>query len=316
MTAHELKPSADTVHWGFLDGSLAPVLEVASGDTVTVHSLSGAPEEVPSQLSTLRPEHADIHARLSPSPGPHILTGPISVREAMTGDVLKVEILDIALRERWGYNITRPGRGTLPDDFLEPHTRHFEIDPEAGSITLPWGGTLQANPFFGIIAAAPRPQDGRLTSVIPGYFGGNLDCRELTAGSTLYLPVSVAGALISIGDGHASQGDGEACLTAVETGLTGRFRFTVLKVGSLEFPYAATPSHLITMGVDENLEEAVRLALRRAIAQVSSATGISAAEAYTLCSIAADIRITQLVNVKKGVHVMIPKAVLQQAAND
>ena len=315
MDTHELTPTVDTVHWGVLDGTLEPVLEIGSGEIVTVHSLSGAEDEVPPDLKRHLHEHAAIHGRHMPSPGPHILTGPIHIRGAMPGDALKIEILDVSLRDSWGYTITRPGRGVLPDDFDEATIRHYAIDRQTGRIALQWGGELQARPFFGIIATAPRLDDGRLTSVIPGYFGGNLDCRELVAGSTLYLPVSVPGALVSIGDGHASQGDGEVCLTAVETGLTGRFRMTVIKGGALDFPYAETPTHFITMGVDENLEEAVKHALRRAISRISDHAGISEADAYRLCSIAADIRITQLVNVKKGAHVMIPKSALARLDN-
>jgi acetamidase/formamidase len=310
VVEHELLPSVDTVHWGYLDASLPPVLAIDAGDTVIVHSLSGSAEEAPAETAAVRPELVAIHRALTPSPGPHILTGPIFVRGAMPGDILKMEILDIALRDTWGFNIIRPGKGTLPDDFDQPATVHFDIDPAMGTIAAPWGGVLAARPFFGIMATAPRPADGRCSSIIPGYFGGNLDNKELIAGSTLYLPVSAEGGLVSIGDGHASQGDGEVCLTAVETGLSGRFRISIVRDAGVSFPYAETPSHMIAMGIDQNLEEAVRQALRRAIDIVRRETDLTASEAYTLCSIAADVRISQFVNVKKGAHVMIPKAAL------
>lgn len=306
-------PSPDNVHWGNLDAGLKPVIEIDPGDTVIIHSVSGSPLEIPDDPAhSIRPELRAIHDMLVPSPGPHILTGPVYIRGAAPGDMLRVEILDVALRDNWGFNIIRPGKGTLPADFHEDHILHLSIDRDARTITTPWGMVMPARPFFGIMATAPCPQDGRLTSIIPGYFGGNMDNRELTAGATLYLPVSVEGALFSAGDGHASQGDGEVCLTAVETGLSGTFRIDFIKGAGLCAPYAETPDHLIAMAFDEDLELALQAALRRAIDMIVARTGLKAAEAYSLCSMAADARITQVVNIRKGVHVMIPKALLSQ----
>ena len=313
MAEHELLPGIDTVHWGHLDATLPPALEIADGDIVTVHSVSGSAEETPVAGYCVRPELKSIQRALSPELGPHILTGPIKIKGAMPGDTLRIDILDVRLRDNWAYNIIRPGKGVLHEDFGEPHTVHFGIDLETGAIATPWGGALTARPFFGVMATAPNAEDGRRSSVAPGYFGGNLDNKELTAGSTLYLPVSVEGALVSIGDGHAAQGDGEVCLTAVETALTGRFRFTVIKAGQIPLPYAETPTHMIAMGFGENLDLAVREALRSAISLICNQTGMTAANAYTLCSVAADVRITQLVNVTTGAHVMIPKSVFPPA---
>jgi acetamidase/formamidase len=201
---------------------------------------------------------------------------------------------------------------TPPEDFTKDQTLHLTIDREAGTIATPWGMVLPARPFFGIMATAPRPEDGCLTSIVPGYFGGNMDNREITAGAVLYLPVSVEGALFSAGDGHASQGDGEVCLTAVETGLSGTLRISVIKGEKLGMPYAETEDHLIAMAFDEDLERAMKSALRYAIRMITERTQLTAAQAYSLCSMAADLRITQVVNIKKGVHVMIPKALLAQ----
>ncbi len=310
MAERSLHPDVETVHWGFLDANQRPVLEIDAGDIVTVHTVSGSASEAPANGRSVRPELRRIQEVLAPSPGPHILTGPILVRDAAPGDMLRIEVLDIGLRDEWGYNLTTPGKGVLPSDFAEPQLLHFAIDRETRVITTPWGQNIPARPFFGVIATAPLPEDGRLTSVVPGYFGGNMDNKQLAAGSTLYLPVSVEGGLLSVGDGHAAQGDGEVCLTAVETGLTGRLRVDVIKNISAVGPYAETPTHLITMAFNEDLDEAVRQALRSAIRMVLDRTNLTLQRAYALCSIAADVRITQLVNVKKGVHVMIPKFAL------
>ena len=315
MPHHDLFPTPETVHWGNLDANLKPVIEIDPGDTVTIHSVSGSPAETSDKPAhSVRPELRAIHEVLAPSPGPHILTGPVYVRGAKPGDTLRVEILDIKLRDDWGFNIVRPGKGALPEDFTEDQVLHLTIDREAGTITTPWGMVLLARPFFGIMATAPRPEDGCLTSVIPGYFGGNMDNRELTTGSALYLPVSVDGALFSAGDGHAAQGDGEVCLTAVETGLSGTIRIDVIKGENLTMPYAETADHLIALAFDENLERAMQAALRSAIRMIVDWTGLTSVEAYSLCSMAADARITQVVNIKKGVHVLIPKTVINQMA--
>jgi acetamidase/formamidase len=317
MPHHDVFPTPRTVHWGSLDASLPAVLEIEQGDTVTIHSVSGAPGEISNDPAySVRPELRAIHETQVPSPGPHILTGPVHVRGAEPGDMLRVEILDIQLRDDWGFNIIRPGKGALPDDFTEDQIVHLGIDREAGTIDTPWGMVLPARPFFGVMATAPRTEDGPLTSIIPGYFGGNMDNRELTAGSVLYLPVSVEGALFSAGDGHASQGDGEVCLTAVETGLSGTFRFDLIKNATFSIPYAETPDHLIAMAFDEDLQQAMQAALRAAIRMIVHRCAITSAQAYSLCSMAADVRITQVVNIKKGVHEMIPRTLLLQKARE
>jgi len=317
MPHHDVFPTPDTVHWGHLDARRRPVIEIDPGDTVTIHSVSGSPSETSrNPAHSIRPELQAIHAALAPLPGPHILTGPIHVRGAKPGDALRVEILDVRLRDDWGFNIIRPGKGALLHDFPRDETLHLTIDRKAGTITTPWGMVIPARPFFGIMATAPKLEHGRLTSIVPGYFGGNMDNRELTAGSILYLPVSVEGALFSAGDGHASQGDGEVCLTAVETGLSGTLKIDVISGAQLAMPYAETANHLITMAFDTDLQEAMQEALRLAIQMIVERTHLTSVQAYSLCSMAADVRITQVVNVKKGVHIMIPKALIAQGVRD
>jgi len=317
MARRELLAGPDTIHWGHFDASLAPVIEIDPGDTIVVQTVSGGPGETPTEPPfTVRPALRAIHAAASPQLGPHILTGPISVRGAEPGDALRIEILDIALADDWGFNLIKSDKGALPQDFSYDRMIHLAIDQTSGAIRTPWGMEIPARPFFGIMGAAPAAAAGRVTSIIPGAFGGNIDNKELVVGSTLYLPVAAGGALLSVGDGHAAQGDGEACLTAVETGLTGTFRIDLVKAAHLSEPFAETATHLIAMAFDEDLNEAARIALRRMIDMISSRTALSAEEAYRLCSFAVDLRITQLVNVKKGVHAMLPRRYLGQKDGD
>jgi acetamidase/formamidase len=158
---------------------------------------------------------------------------------------------------------------------------------------------------------APAPSEGALTSVIPRRWGGNIDCKHLGAGATLHLPVFNKGALFSVGDGHAAQGDGEVCITAIETGLRGTLRLSVKKDTGITRPWAETASHVITMAFDPDLDLAAKDALREMIKLIGERTGLSAADAYSLCSVAADMHVTQLVNVHKGIHVMLKKDYLR-----
>jgi acetamidase/formamidase len=307
---HELSPSPTTVQWGYFDGGVSPVIEIASGDTVTIHSVSGNPFQLPpAGAGTVRPELRAIHEAVKQDPGPHILTGSVAVKGAKPGDTLKVEILDVTLRDDWGFSITREGAGALPTLFSD-EVSHFAIDRQSGRIETPWEIALQARPFFGVLGVAPGIEAGRVTSIEPGSFGGNIDNKELVAGTTLYLPVSVDGALFAAGDGHGIQGDGEVCVTAVETGLTGTFRLSVLPGDGRSGPRAETPTHLIAMDFDYDLDLAVQGALRQLIGWLGKETGLAEQAAYRLCSLVADVRVTQVVNRKKGIHIMFPKDVV------
>jgi acetamidase/formamidase len=307
-------PTPAGVHWGYFDATLKPVATIDPGETITINSVSGAAEQSPAQPGmTVRPELMAIQRSVVPELGPHILTGPVAIRGAQPGDALRVEILDVQLADDWGFTLFKPGMGTLPDDFQAPHLSHIGIDRARGTVSTPWGMTLRAAPFFGVMGVAPAPSSGRVSSVMPSYFGGNLDNKELGAGAVLYLPISVAGALFSCGDGHALQGDGEVCLTAVETGLTGTFRIDLIKGVQLDAPYAETKTHLIAMAFDEDLDEAARVALRRMIALIVARTTLTPEDAYQLCSLAADLHVTQLVNRSKGIHAMIAHDILAQA---
>ncbi len=307
---HTLPANSRTVKWGYWDAALEPVLEVESGDRVTIDSISGEPDDLPPGNAGVSPEHLEIHANSERGPGPHFLTGPVRVAGAEPGDTLEVRILEVKLREDWGWNLIEPLLGSLPEDFPRRRRLIIPIDREAVTARLPWGTTLPLRPFFGNFGVAPPPNYGRITSVIPREHGGNMDNRELIAGTTVYFPVWNPGALFSAGDGHGVQGDGEVCLTALETGMIGTFELILRKDLSLDFPRAESPTHYITMGLDEDLDDAAKQALRGMIAWITELGSLTREDAYSLCSLAADLRVTQLVDVNKGIHCMLPKSVL------
>ncbi len=283
---HELQALPENIHWGIHDAALPP------------------------DRSLVRPAQIEALEKCTPGPATHMLTGPVHVEGAEPGDVLQVDLLDIALNERWGYVAIRPLRGTLPDEFDRRAIIHPEIDIQRRTARLPWGTEIALAPFFGIIAVAPPPHWGRVPSIQPRKFGGNMDNKELLPGATLYLPVFAEGALFSAGDGHAVQGDGEVCITALETGLTGTFRLTVRKDLGYASPFAESETHLISIGLNEDLDEAARNAVREMIAHICRRTTLTREQAYMLCSLQGDLRVTQTVDGEKGCHMMMAKAVL------
>ncbi|WP_439521163.1 acetamidase/formamidase family protein [Marivita sp.] len=299
-----------TCHWGYFDAALDPVATVASGSEVTMNTVTGGKAMLPGEAYHVPPELHEIHAAGEPAMPGHILTGPVAVDGAMPGDVLQVDVLDVQLRQDWGYNVIRPLSGTLPLDFDQTHHTTIPLDADAAEATMPWGLKLPLAPFFGVMAVAPPREWGRISTIEPRAHGGNLDNRELGVGASLYLPVFAEGALFSCGDGHGAQGDGEVCVTAIETALQGRFRLTVRRDLDVTYPEAETPTHYITMGLHPDLDTCVEIALRRMISVVAEKIGIGRAEAYMLCSLAGDLRITQTVNREKGVHMMMPKSYL------
>jgi acetamidase/formamidase len=293
MTRHyELHPIPEHVHWGIHDASLPPVLHVASGDTVHLTSLpAGDMSTLPPDRSLVRPAQIEALEKCTPGPATHMLTGPVHVEGAEPGDVLQIDILDISLNERWGFT-------------------HPEIDIQRQTARLPWGTEIQLEPFFGIMAVAPPPHWGRVASIQPRKFGGNMDNKELRAGTTLYLPVFTEGALFSAGDGHGVQGDGEVCITALETGLAGTFRLTVRKDLNYDYPFGESETHLISIGMHEDLDEAARIALRQMIGHICRRTSLTREQAYMLCSLQGNLRVTQTVDGEKGCHMMMAKSVL------
>ena len=305
---HHLDWRLDHLFFGYFDATTAAVLEIASGDVVVIDCLPAG------RLATLPPDRAGVlpaHAAaldakdVARGATSHIMTGPVFVRGAAPGDVLQVDILDIQPRQDWGWTAIMPLQGALPDEFSNYQVVHIAIDRERWRCRLPWGIELPLDPFFGVMAVAPPPAWGRVGAAEPRAFGGNMDNRELRPGTTLYLPVFNEGALFSVGDGHGRQGDGEVCIAALETALTGRFRLTVRKDMRLAAPYAENAEHLIAMGFDEDLDEAMRKALRAMIDLVAARCRISRDEAYMTLSLAGDLCITQVVDGEKGVHMKL-----------
>ncbi|MBL6456827.1 acetamidase/formamidase family protein [Belnapia sp. T6] len=315
MAHHQLRATPETVRVSAFDSRFPPVLTIAPGDTVSVECVSGREEVLPPPGSGMQVPEA-LAAIIAANPGMvagHICTGPIAIEGAMPGDMLEIRIESIEPGADWGYNTIRPLAGTLPEDFHEPAMMVIPIDRAARTCRLPWGTELPLAPFFGVMGVAPPPAFGRISSKEPRIHGGNLDNKELVAGSTLFLPVFVPGANFSVGDGHGVQGDGEVCVTALETSLNGRFTFLLHKADGaplLARPRAETPTHYISMGLHEDLDQAMKQALREMIAFITSRTNLSREQAYAFCSLAVDFRVTQTVNGEKGVHGMLKKGLL------
>jgi acetamidase/formamidase/alpha-ketoglutarate-dependent taurine dioxygenase len=308
---HHLPCRPDTVVWGYLE-ERPPVASVESGAVVVVDTVNGSIEP-PEQFVDIPKELYEIHEQVTDRVGPHILTGPIAVHGAEPGDTLQIDIIDVKMRSDWAWTLHKKS-GEI---------RHTRLCPLAGGTAEPeWGGCIECSePFFGVLGVAP-PQQERVNSIPPSTeFGGNLDLKLLSRGSTLYLPVHTAGALLFVGDGHARQGDGECCGTALETALTGTFRLTVLKKSEgtkpLQAARAETPTTLIGIGISSsNLEEAVDSALQHLVDWIVEELRptMSRIDAECLCSIAADISVTQIVNgTTRGAHAVLQKRHLPPA---
>src|SRR6266496_767859 len=318
QATYTLKPTPKTVAWGYYDAKTPPVLRVKSGDTVEIQTLiTSSPERlekagVPAQQveQSLR----DITDQVKDKgPGGHILTGPIYVEGAEIGDVLEVRILAVKLAIPYAYNAFAPGRGFLPEDFPYPRIKIIPLDEKRMVARFAPGIEIPLHPFFGSMGVAPPETSGRLSSAPPWIQAGNLDNKDLVAGTTLYIPVHAPGALFLAGDGHAGQGDGEVDITALETSLIGTFQFIVRKDMHLRWPRAETPTHFITMGLHEDLNEATKLAVREMLDFLMNEKHLSRDDAYMLASVAADLHITELVDGNKGVHMMLPKSIFTEA---
>ena len=289
---HELNLAPGNVHWGNFDARVEPALRIASGDTVRVETMLTFPErlntlgvpdgEIPNsvrEVATSRPRGSVGNA----------LTGPIFVEGAEPGDTLEVRLLSFEFLHPYGWTQFRPGRGTLPDEFPYFRAKLIRFDPEAGTAEFGPGISLRLAPFWGTIGVAPSVEAGPVPSGVPNYNGGNFDNKELVAGSTVYFRVHVPGALLSMRDGHALQGDGEVSVAALETSLRGTIQVFVRKGEPIQWPRAETSTHYISMGLHPDLDEAARMATREMIDFLVSEKGMSRDEAYLLCSLAARV---------------------------
>ena len=317
-TTHRLEVSPSTVAYGYYWAEAQPVLRIASGDIVDVDTLL---TNTPQGLQRAGVADAKIQASLRAvveevtgerrGPGGHILTGPIYVEGAQPGDVLEVNVLSVDLALDYGYNGCS---GFLPDncDKALP-AKIIALDRKTMTAEFLPGIVIPLRPFFGSMGVAPAADAGRVSSNPPGRHAGNLDNRELVAGSTLYIPVFVPGALFEVGDGHAAQGDGEVDQTAIETSLRGRLRLTVRKDMKLAWPRAETSTDYISMATDPDLMIATRGAIQEMIDFLVAEKRLTRHQAYQLVSIAGNVAVTQLVDKPNhGVHVRLPKSIFKQ----
>jgi acetamidase/formamidase len=313
-TVHQLPATPATVAYGFYWSEAKPAIHVNSGDIVeietmltsnprTLERLGVKPEDVPQNLRDIEAQNTGPLR----GPGGHILTGPIYVEGADSGDVLEVRIQSITLPIAYGYNGCS---GYVRDLCAGTATKLIMMDRQKMTAEVAPGITVPLRPFFGSMGVAPAPALGRVSSTPPSKHAGNLDNKELVAGTTLYIPVFVKGALLEVGDGHAAQGDGEVDQTAIETNLTGRLQLVVRKDLKLEWPRIETPTHWITMGTDTSLTVATKTAIREMVKFLMETKGITQGQAYQAASMAADLRITELVDQTIGVHMMIAKSYL------
>lgn len=311
---YTLKATPKTVAWGYYDAATPPVLRIHSGDTVVFETLiTNSPaglEKAGVPADQVQQSLRDIYKEVTnKGPGGHILTGPVYVEGAEPGDTLEVRIQKIDLAIPYAYNGFRAGAGFLTNDFPYARTKIIPLDKERMTANFAPGIEIPLHPFFGSMGEAPPESYGRLNSAPPWIQAGNMDNKELVAGSTLYLPVHAPGALFLIGDGHAGQGNGEVDITAIETSLVGTIQFVVRKDFKISYPCAETPTHYISMGFDDDLSEATRLAVRHMVEFLVNEKHLSRDDAYMLTSVAGDVDISELVDGNKGVHVMMPKAI-------
>jgi acetamidase/formamidase len=312
---HVVPSNKETVRLGVFDATLPPIVTIESGDLVSFpntwsHFMNELQPGVPvSRLAELRTSN--------PGRGPHSIIGPIAVKDAEPGDVVEIRYRRL-MPVAWGAVFNNPaalGTGLLPNDFSQGQIKYVDLDLARMEGRFAPDITIPLTPFQGTLGVAPPDgffpplSPGVTSSVPPGPHGGNLDLRELAEGSVLYLPVWQPGALIYTGDSHAVQGDGEICLTALETGMQEVLIQVVLhKQKNFRWPVAETATHWITVGLDKDLNIAMSLAARNAIEFLASRAKLSPHDAYALCSIAASFRVTQVVDIVRGVHAMIPKS--------
>jgi len=312
---HRLEATAATVAYGYYWSEAAPVLRIASGDIIDVDTLL---TNTPAGLEKAGVSEARIQSSLKAivaevtgerrGPGGHILTGPVYIEGAEPGDVLEVKILSIDLAIDYGYNGCS---GVLPEN-CEPGLPARIVPLERSTMRAQFapGIVVPLHPFFGSMGVAPPPEAGRVSSNPPGRHAGNLDNRELIAGSTLYIPVFARGALFEVGDGHVAQGDGEVDQTAIETSLRGRLQLTVRKDMKLDWPRAETPTDYISMATDPDLLVATKTAIQEMVNFLIAEKHLTRHEAYQLVSIAGNVAVTQLVDKPNvGIHVRLPRSI-------
>ncbi|MBD2259658.1 acetamidase/formamidase family protein [Pseudanabaena sp. FACHB-2040] len=301
-----LPATNETVQWGWFNNAETPRARIQSGDTIILETMMASQNQILpgvsiEEITKLRVDH--------PGRGPHTVTGPIFVEGAQPGDVLKIKINRIVPRS-YGTNWNLPGElnlGQFPQLFPEPQAKHFYLDLRRGVTEFLPGIELPVRPFPGILGVA-RPESGQYSTVPPGPFGGNLDCREIVEGTTVYIPVFVEGALLWSGDSHAVQGNGEINLTAVESAFNElNLTVEVIKGQPLTWPRVESPTHWLTLGYDRDMNTAIRILEEETIKFISEWKGMNSREARQYMTTYGDIRVAEVVNQLKGVYCMLPK---------
>jgi acetamidase/formamidase len=315
MTLHTIEPSPETLH-GFFSNELAPVMTIESGDTARYRTLDAGWSKIEQEKPFERPVKVEPYDRET-HPG-HALCGPIEVNGAKTGMTLEIKIKKIR-PGNWGWSAA----GGFPSQMNErlglsdgpEHVFWWDLDPDKGIATDQFGHTLRLRPIIGIMGMPPAER-GEHSTYIPRFCGGNLDCKELVAGSTLFLPIPVDGALFSIGDGHAVQGDGEVAGPALECPMDlVELEFHLHEDLHLSMPRASTPAGWITFGLHEDLNKALLMAVEDMLDLMQELYNCERKEALGLAGLTVDLRITQVVNFKSGVHAILPHSAITIGEN-
>lgn len=327
---YEVKSTPENVIWGELfKPDSAPILTVQSGDQITMETVSHE-GILPDQGDTVEfltkggikeddilPDQITIKSTVTKSgPGPHVITGPIYVEGAEPGDVLEIKTVNIDYRVPYGVISNRHGKGSLPGEYPENgdpiYTKviPIEMTKDVG-IFKPSNGLsdleIPLKPFIGLMGVVPADTEQTANSVPPGLYGGNLDIKHLGEGSSLYLPVQVPGALFYAGDPHCAQGNGEVALTAIECSLTPTFELTLHKDMELPAPMGETEDAWIAVGLDEDLDEAMKKSVREYLRIMNENYGLTKPDALLYASAGIDFEVSQVVDIVKGIHSVIPK---------
>jgi acetamidase/formamidase len=311
ISIHEVRPDAFNYVW---DNSLVPALEVESGEAVELHVRDASDEQIHRDSGVEDVTKLDF-THVNP------VSGPVFVKGARPGDVLAVELLEFRPPE-WGWTAIIPGFGLLADEYPEPWLRISGVDAEAAAVRFADGISLPYRPFPGTVGVAPS-EPGEHPILPPSRFGGNMDTKHLRAGATLFLPVGAEGALFSLGDTHAAQGDGEVCGTAVEAAMDVVLRLSVRRDFEIQAPQYHLPrgalaqteesSYHVCTAVGPDLMEGARDAVRATISHLGERYGLDRQEAYALVSVAVDLRIHELVDAPNWVvGAFVPESIFEE----
>lgn len=328
LTAPAIKPDLvirsvpENMVWGYYGADVPPIAKVKDGDVVAIQTINttGIPRKDPETFFTNNnlplDEQAkdiiDIYKNVKPEPSGlsgHMLTGPVYIEGAEPGDTLEVRILDVILRSGYGVNAVWPKGGDLPDAVTTRENFVYKYDQKKHTASFKDGVDIPIKPFMGVMAVSPAAEKGRVSSIPPGPYGGNMDLKHLIKGTTLYLPVSVKGALFTTGDCHAAQGSGEISGVAIEASLTLVAKFIVRKDKPIKHVRAETPTHFIAIGLDPDLDTAMKNAASEAVNFIKDEMGFTFNEALSIASTGVDFEVTQVVDKTLGAHAMIPKSI-------